>query len=90
MPAETRRNRRDEGRTLREALRAAVRRSRLGSAQVEQRLGLREGSLDAVFTGKAELQVAHLFAILRAIEAEPRSFFLEVSRVEERRAQNVA
>ncbi len=56
-----------EVRWFREALRSAVARSPLSHAQLEQALGLADGTLDAIFTGRRELGVAHLFGLLRVM-----------------------
>ncbi len=73
---------RDEIRRMREALRTAVRNSRLGHAQVEDALGLCAGHLSVIFAGKVELRVSHVFGILKAIGREPWTFFLELQVAE--------
>jgi transcriptional regulator with XRE-family HTH domain len=67
---------RDEVRRMREALRTAVRNSRLSHAQVEEALGMCGGYLSVIFAGKVELRVAHVFRILKVIGVEPWKFFL--------------
>ncbi len=52
---------------LQHALRSAVERSSLSRPDIEHELGLRAGSLDSILSGKVELQVAHLFGILRVL-----------------------
>lgn len=69
---------RDEVRRMKEALRTAVRNSRLSYAQVEEALGMCDGYLSVIFAGKVELRVAHVFGVLAVIGIEPWSFFLEL------------
>lgn len=57
-----------EMRWLREALRSAAARSPLSDSELEQSLGLAGGTLDAIFAGKRELGVRHLFGLLRAMD----------------------
>jgi len=61
---------------MREALRTAARQSPLRYAQIEQALGVQPGYLKALFAGKIDLRVAHVFRILRVLGIEPWTFFL--------------
>jgi len=61
---------------LRQALRSAVARSSVSRSQIEQELGLRAGHLDSILSGKAELQVAHLFRILHVLGLDFRTFLV--------------
>lgn len=74
---------RDEVERMRDALRAAVRRSRLSEPEIEQRAGLGDGELKDLLGRRAELRVAQVFHILYAIEIEPWSFFQELREAEE-------
>ena len=56
-----------EVRWIREALRTAVTRNPRSHSELEQELGLAAGTLDAIFTGKRELGVRHLFGIPRVM-----------------------
>ena len=73
---------RDEVERMRGLLQATVRRSLLSGSEIEQMAGLGDGELEALFAGRAELRVAHVFRILRAIGIEPWSFFLKLGASE--------
>jgi hypothetical protein len=90
MPTAIPRDIRDDVHRMREALRTVVRTSLLSELQIEQAAGLDEGALKVLFAGRAELQVAHVFRILRAIGTEPWSFFLELRAAEEREGKHDA
>jgi len=68
---------------MRETLRNAVRQSPLRYAQIEQALGVHPGYLKALFAGRIDLRVAHVFRILRVLGIEPWKFFLWVGATEE-------
>ena len=82
MPAEIPPDVRNEVERMRETLRAVARESRLSYAQIGEKLGLREGYLNVIFSGKVELRVAHVFGILRALGMEPWQFFLRLVAAE--------
>lgn len=49
------------------ALRSAVERSRQSHSRIEKALDMRCGALEAVFSGRVDLSVSHLFGILGVI-----------------------
>jgi len=61
---------------MRELLRWVVQRSHLSPSQIEQALRMKRGFLDLFFAGKVELQVGHVFRILRLTGTDPWQFFL--------------
>ncbi|HKH48144.1 MAG TPA: hypothetical protein VKM72_26090 [Thermoanaerobaculia bacterium] len=61
---------------MREILCRVVQRSHLSPAQIEQGLHVRKGFLDHLFAGRSELQVAHVYRILRLTGVDPWRFFL--------------
>ena len=63
---------------LQKALRSTVERSGMSRSHIEHELGLRPGSLDAILSDKAELTVAHFFAILRVLGLDFTQFFMLV------------
>lgn len=65
---------------IREALREAVRGSRLSFPEIEEALGLRAGLLTDIFSGRVELGVAHVYGVLRLLGVPPWSFFLRLMR----------
>lgn len=61
---------------LQQALRSTVERSRVSRSHIERELGLRAGSLDSILSDKAELTVAHFFAILRVLGLDFTQFLM--------------
>jgi transcriptional regulator with XRE-family HTH domain len=61
---------------LQQALRSIVERSTVSRSHVEHELGLRAGSLDSILSDKAELTVAHFFAILRVLGLDFTQFLM--------------
>jgi hypothetical protein len=74
---------------MQELLRRVVRRSHLSPSQIEQALNVSEGFLELLFAGRIELQVAHVFRILRLIGMIPGQFFLALVEPEDRPAGHV-
>lgn len=70
---------RDEIDRMREALRVELAKSFRSHAEVEREVRLGTGELGAILSGETELEVAHLFRILRAIGVPPRRFFAELA-----------
>jgi hypothetical protein len=56
-------------------LQAVVQLSRLSEREVERRLGLGGGTLNRIFTGRIELKLFHVLAILEAAAMRPEQFF---------------
>jgi transcriptional regulator with XRE-family HTH domain len=56
-----------------------VRKSELSQREMERRLGLSQGYLGALFQGRIQLKVAHVYGIARILEVEPLYFFLHAS-----------
>ena len=56
-----------------------VRKSELSQREMERRLGLSQGYLGALFQGRIQLKVSHVYGIARILEMEPLYFFLQAS-----------
>jgi transcriptional regulator with XRE-family HTH domain len=60
-------------------LESHVRKSDLSQREMERRLGLSQGYLGALFQGRIQLKVAHVYGLARLLEIEPLYFFLRTS-----------
>jgi transcriptional regulator with XRE-family HTH domain len=60
-------------------LESHVRKSELSQREMERRLGLSQGYLGALFQGRIQLKVAHVYGLARILEMEPLYFFLRTS-----------
>ena len=56
-----------------------VRLSKLSQREVERRLGLSQGYLAAVFQGRIQLKVAHVYGIARVLEIDPLYLFMQAN-----------
>ena len=72
------------------ALRSAVERSPKSHSQIEEALEMRCGSLEAVFSGRLDLSVSHLFGILGVIGLDLWEVLLEHPGVSEKAKHYVA
>ena len=60
-------------------LESHVRKSELSQREMERRLGLSQGYLGALFQGRIQLKVAHVYGLARLLEMEPLYFFIHAS-----------
>ena len=60
-------------------LESHVRKSELSQREMERRLGLSQGYLGALFQGRIQLKVAHVYGLSRILGIEPLYFFLRTS-----------
>lgn len=60
-------------------LESHVRNSKLSQREMERRLGLSQGYLGALFQGRIQLKVTHVYGLARILEMEPLYFFLQAS-----------
>jgi hypothetical protein len=69
---------------LAELLRGSLTQARVTLPEVDQRLGWKDGTLNGLLTGAAELKVKDLMDVLRAAGIEERSFFAALYELEPR------
>jgi transcriptional regulator with XRE-family HTH domain len=66
---------RDDARQYARLLRQVVELSGISEREVERRLELGGGTLSRIFSGRIELKLSHLLAILEVLEMKPERFF---------------
>jgi lambda repressor-like predicted transcriptional regulator len=66
---------------VRQSLAAAVERSGLSRREIDRRAGWTENYLSQVLRDAADLKVAHVVAVLRAIGVSPAEFFVKIYMV---------
>jgi hypothetical protein len=69
---------------LAELLRGSLTQARVTLPEVDQRLGWKDGTLNGLLTGAAELKVKDLLDVLRAAGIEERAFFAALYELEPR------
>jgi hypothetical protein len=62
--------------SLRALLREAIASSRLTTREAEKALGMANGSLEGVLTGRRELKVRHILALADVLKVSPSDFFV--------------
>ncbi len=60
------------------ALRRAIRREGLSYSEVERRVGMGKDYLRQLLSGRVDLKIKHVLAVLTAIRVSPADFFAEV------------
>lgn len=60
-------------------LESHVRLSDLSQRELERRLGLSQGYLGALFQGRIQLKVSHVYGIARVLEKDPLYFFMRAN-----------
>ena len=57
----------------------AVQRSERSQREIERALGLGQGYLSSLFSGRIELKVRHVYMLAKELGRDPLSFFLQAS-----------